>query len=103
MNGTEIGMENDNGMIGVPVFAHSKQASVDMWLDWHKQLVSTGIVDGTFMDKPDVFAFKNGSVWNLCECATGPCHHSWIQACGEISAEVGAAYNVGKRRLLTEI
>lgn len=102
-NGSIVGMENDNGMIGVPVFALGQPAAVDMWLDWHRQLIASGVVDGTFLDKPTIYAFPNGTVYNLCECATGPCTHEWIQACAKISVEAGRAYNAGKRRLLEEI
>lgn len=95
-------MENDNGMLGVPVFALSKPEAVKKWMDWHKTLIAAGI-DGTFLDKPNVFAFVNKTGhWNLCEDPTGPGKHKWEQACGEITASDGRSYNEGKTQLLSE-
>ena len=72
-----------------------------MWLDWHKTLIASGVVDGTFLDKPSIFAFEKGDNWYICECGKGPCgNHSWSQACGIISPEDGKQYNVGKNKLL---
>jgi hypothetical protein len=99
-----VGMQNDNGMLHIPIFDFSKPAAVELFLDFHRQLISTGLVDGTFADKPDERAFaKNGSWW-ICESPSGPpSRHSWRNACGEISEATAKAYNAGKERMLTEL
>jgi hypothetical protein len=79
INGTVIGMENDNGMKHVPVFDWGQPSAVKRYLDFHRDIVAQGLSDGTFPDKADVFAFlnKSSNKWNLCEAPTGPMHHKW--------------------------
>ena len=97
-------MQNDNGMLHIPIFDFSKPAAVKLFLDFHRQLIATGLVDGTFADKPNERAFANNGSWWICENPNGPpAKHSWAAACGEITEAAAKAYNAGKERMLAEL
>ena len=99
-----VGLQNDNGMRHIPIFDFSKPAAVELFLDFHRQLIATGLVDGTFADKPNERAFQMNGSWWICENPNGPPRrHSWADACGEISEATAKAYNAGKARMLTEL
>ena len=59
VNGAVVGIQNDNGMLHIPLFDFSKPKAVTMFLDFHRQLLASGAVDGTFADKPHERAFRN--------------------------------------------
>jgi hypothetical protein len=100
VHGAVIGMQNDNGMLHIPVFDWGKPAAVKLFLDFHRRLVALG-VSGTFPDKPNVYAFRANTTWWLCENPNGPPGgHSWANACGQITAAQASAYNRGKDTLL---
>ena len=63
----------------IPLWDWAKPAAIQLYLDFHKQLIAAGI-DGTFPDKSNVFAFRNDTRWYLCENPTGPGIHSWAGA-----------------------
>ena len=100
--GHVIGMINDNGMPNVPIWDFSRQAGVDLFLDAHRELVATGLVDGTFADKSNERAFLRAAdgKWYICEAPDGPMHHSWADACGQISETAAKQYNAGKDAVL---
>jgi hypothetical protein len=103
VHGNVVGMQNDNGMLHIPVFDFSQPAAVELFLNFHRQLIASGLVDGTFPDKPNERAFQteNGTWW-LCENPNGPApKHSWAAACGELREEKALAYNAGKAQMLT--
>lgn len=103
IHGNVVGMQNDNGMLHIPVFDFSQPAAVKLFLDFHRQLIVSGLVDGTFPDKPNERAFQaeNGTWW-LCENPHGPApKHSWAAACGELAEKKALAYNAGKAQMLT--
>ena len=104
IRGKLVGMHNDNGMLHIPVFDFSQEAAVHMFLDFHRKLIATGLVDGTFPDKPNERAFQKNGTWWLCENPGGPPpRHSWQAACGEITQDKALAYNAGKAKMLTEL
>ena len=37
-------MQNDNGMLHIPIFDFSKPAAVKLFLDFHRQLIAASIV-----------------------------------------------------------
>ena len=102
LNGSIAGLENDNGMQNVPVFSHDKPDDVARYGMWLKNLTATGFIDGTFLDKGNVFSNLNKStnVHQVCEGATGSGKHEWIHACIPVSAEVAKAYDLGKQAVL---
>eukprot|EP00117_Sycon_ciliatum_P009433 scpid74275/ scgid11723/ len=104
LNGSIAGLENDNGMQNVPVFSHDRPDDVERYGEWLDYLSAVGYIDGTFLDKGDVFAFQNTSTkaWQVCEGPTGSFGHKWIHACIPISATVAEAYNKGKSALLNK-
>ena len=104
VNGSVIGMQNDNGMQHIPIFDWGNPGAVAKFLAYHRMLQAQGS-DGTFPDKPNVFAFekKDGANkgWWVCENPDGPpSKHKWSDACGEITAAQATAYNVGKLQVL---
>eukprot|EP01052_Picozoa_sp_SAG31_P006299 SAG31_NODE_288_length_18400_cov_55.018851_2_plen_554_part_00 len=104
VNGQVVGMQNDNGMLHIPIFDFSKPLAVTMFIDFHRRLIASGLVDGTFADKPNERAFQKNGSWYICENPNGPPpRHSWAQACGEISAATAAAYNAGKEKMLNQL
>ena len=102
LNGSIAGLENDNGMQNVPVFSHDKPDDVARYGMWLKNLTATGFIDGTFLDKGNVFSNLNKStnVHQVCEDPTGSGKHDWIHACIPVSAEVAKAYDTGKQAVL---
>ena len=102
LNGSIAGLENDNGMQNVPVFSHDKPDDVARYGMWLKNLTATGFIDGTFLDKGNVFSNLNKStnVHQVCEGPTSSFGHKWIHACIPLSAQVAKAYDVGKQAVL---
>ena len=100
VNGTVIGMENDDAMKHIPLFDWGNAGAVTKYLDFHRMLQARGS-DGTFPDKPNVFAFEKNQRWWICENPGGPpSKHVWSDACGEITAAQAKAYNAGKLAVL---
>jgi hypothetical protein len=97
-------MENDNGMLDVPVFAWQIPDAVTRYSQWLRNLTATGYIDGTFMDKPNILAWKNTTTgqYQVCEFMSATGKHAWSQSCGAISDEVAAAYNLGKKQVVNE-
>eukprot|EP01048_Picozoa_sp_COSAG05_P003311 COSAG05_NODE_150_length_16171_cov_64.740356_13_plen_365_part_00 len=106
ISGRVAGLENDNGMLHIPIFDFSKPAAVQLFLDFHRRLIASGNVDGSFPDKANERAFQNKSnnQWCLCENPGGPpSSHSWAAACVEITKDTALAYNAGKEQMLREL
>ena len=102
VHGAVVGLQNDNGMLDVPVFDFGQPAAVKLFLGFHAKLVASGLVDGTFPDKANERAFRTGNgTWWLCENPGGPPPaHSWAAACGELTEAKALAYNDGKAQML---
>jgi len=99
-------MENDNGMLNVTIGDWSNPAAVDAYLDFHRSLVATEVVDGHFADKPNVFPIRNASLstgWEICETASGPGKHTWSDACAEITESQANGYTAGRERLMSSL
>ena len=75
----------------------------DLWIGFVKNLTDTGIVDGLFDDKHNIFAMWNetGSFWQICEHPTG--RNIWNISCGVISNETAMKYNNGKPQVLNTL
>ena len=100
INGKLVAFKNDNGMPNINVFDHGKQEGRDLWTGFVKNLTDTGMVDGLFDDKSNIFANWNetGSFWQICEYGTGK--DTWNVSCGIISNETATKYNSGKLKVL---
>lgn len=103
INGKVIGLRNDNGMYPVPVYDFGKIEALDIYLDFHTNLSASGIVDGTFPDKHNVFAWKNGSNWQICESGEKTSVKNWSKSCAVISETVALKHNKGKQSVLDGI
>jgi|AACY02.16.fsa_nt_gi hypothetical protein len=65
------------------VYDWGNPSAVKRFLSFHNYLVSTGVVDGTFADKPNVYPVHINGSWFVCECDSGPCGgHSFRNSCG---------------------
>eukprot|EP00117_Sycon_ciliatum_P018322 scpid73187/ scgid16979/ len=104
LNGSIAGLENDNGMQNVPVFSHDKPDDVERYGEWLENLTATGFIDGTYLDKGQVFSNLNESTntWQVCEGATGSDRHQWIHACIPVSETIAKAYDQGKSAVLNK-
>ena len=104
LNGSIAGLENDNGMQNVPVFSHDKPDDVERYGEWLENLTATGFIDGTFLDKGNVFSNlnKSSNAWQVCEDPSGSGKHAWIHACIPISATIAKAYDLGKSAVLNK-
>ncbi len=103
VHGRQVGLEQDGGMPACPVYDFANSSVVDRFLSYHKALVATGLVDGTFPDKSNAFAMRNASLWQICESphgATPGGSHAWADMCAVISPEQANDYNVGRERVL---
>lgn len=130
INGSVIGLINDNGMQHVPLFDWGKPAAIEMFLQFHRGLISTGLVgrlvpptpafyyqmcsrfgasaswpqvDGMFPDKANERAFqrKSDGLYFICESPNGPpSKHTWADACAQITEPQATAYNAGKVKVL---
>eukprot|EP00117_Sycon_ciliatum_P045242 scpid73696/ scgid32539/ len=104
LNGSIAGLENDNGMQNVPVFSHDKPDDVERYGEWLENLTATGFIDGTYLDKGNVFSNLNKSTnaWQVCEDPSGSGKHAWTHACIPISATIAKAYDLGKSAVLNK-
>ena len=100
VNGKLVSFKNDNGMPDINVFDFGQEVGRDLWTGFVKNLTETGIVDGLFDDKHQIFAEWNetGSFWQICEFGTGK--DTWDISCGIISNETAQKYNDGKPKVL---
>ncbi len=74
VNRTLVAFKNDNGM---PSIISVKRLGRDLWTGFVKNLTETGIVDGLFDDKSNIYAMWNetGSFSQICEWGTGGMFH----------------------------
>ena len=90
-------LRNDNGMPGIGVYDFGKPAGRQLWLGMVQTLVKTGLVDGIFGDKWDVYATSNATNgttptaggWKVC--------NHW---CGGVNESAALAFNSGKNATL---
>ena len=94
-DGKPINLINDDGMKHIEIMDFGKPSALRRFLGFHRKLLSSGLVDGTFPDKANVRASKNATSgqWQLCEVNGGRAAfgHSWSDACGVISEETALA------------
>eukprot|EP01050_Picozoa_sp_SAG11_P028998 SAG11_NODE_7986_length_1073_cov_1.282341_2_plen_281_part_00 len=93
-DGKPINLINDDGMKHIEIMDFGQPSAIKRYLDFHRGLVASGLVDGTFPDKTGIRASKNATSdqWQLCEMNGGAAFgHSWSDACGEISEATALA------------
>ncbi len=93
-DGKPINLINDDGMKHIEIMDFGQPSAIKRYLDFHRGLVDSGLVDGTFPDKNGIRASKNATSgqWQLCEMNGGAAFgHSWSDACGEISEATALA------------
>jgi hypothetical protein len=94
-DGLPISLINDDGMKHIQIMDFGQPSAAQRFLGFHRKLVSSGLVDGTFPDKTNIRASKNASTgrWQLCEMNGGGIAfgHSWSDACGEVSEATALA------------
>ena len=90
-------LRNDNGMPGIGVYDFGNPAGRQLWLGMVQRLVKTGLVDGIFGDKWDVYATSNATN------GTAPTPGGWKVCnhwCGGINESSALAFNAGKNATL---
>ena len=103
-NGKLVAIKNDNGMPNINIFDFSQKVGRDLWISYVKNLTDTGIIDGLFDDKHNIFAMWNetGLFWQICEHSTGG-RNVWNISCGIISNATAMKYNSGKPQVLNAL
>jgi hypothetical protein len=95
-----VELRNDNGMPQIGVYDYGKQAGRQLWEGMVHTLVGSGLVDGIFGDKWNVYATNNAS--NTTQPDPGGwkvCNH-W---CGGLSEKQALAFNAGKNASLQSV
>ena len=93
-----VAIKNDDGIPGVNVFDFGQKVGCDLWIGFIKELAKSGVVDGLFDDKSNVFPSWNvtGSFWQICKHNNGG-GSTWSESCGIISNKTALNYNNGKK------
>eukprot|EP01052_Picozoa_sp_SAG31_P007693 SAG31_NODE_371_length_16628_cov_3.741943_1_plen_391_part_00 len=93
-------LRNDNGMPQIWVYDYGKPVGQQLWQGMVANLVSSGVVDGIFGDKWDVYATSNASN------GTNPTSGGWKVCnhwCGGLGEEQALAFNRGKNATLRAV
>lgn len=97
--GSPLMLRNDNGMPGIGVPDFGKVECRKLWLGAVQNWVDTGVVDGIFGDKWNVYATQNVSNTSSGKAqGWAVCNH-W---CGGIAEDQAMAFNVGKKAVLND-